>query len=76
MDLIYEDREALQQVQERYTQGYTQFKNTLHISAVYEEGLSQVKVKIIFLFTYTIILKYDDRTFFLNTQHQNHGFIP
>ncbi|KAI7893215.1 P-loop containing nucleoside triphosphate hydrolase protein [Mucor mucedo] len=43
MDLIYEDRESLSEVQERYVQGYTQFKNTLHISAVYEEGLTQVK---------------------------------
>lgn len=53
MDLIYEDRESLSEVQERYVQGYTQFKNTLHISAVYEEGLTQVKVNVplnIFLF--------------------------
>jgi hypothetical protein len=45
MDLIYEDRESLEQVQERYVQGYPHFKNTLHISAVYEEGLTQVKVQ-------------------------------
>jgi hypothetical protein len=44
MDLIYEDRESLAEVEGRYLKGYPHFKNTLHISAVYEEGLSDVKV--------------------------------
>ena len=44
MDLIYEDRESLAEVEERYKQGYSHFKNTVHVSAVYEEGLKEVKV--------------------------------
>lgn len=44
MDLIYEDRELLAEVEERYSKGYPHIKNTLHISAVYEEGLTDVKV--------------------------------
>ncbi|GAA5795034.1 hypothetical protein HPULCUR_000385 [Helicostylum pulchrum] len=43
MDLIEEDREILKEVEERYTTGYPHFKKTLHISAVYEEGLTEVK---------------------------------
>ncbi|KAI8091730.1 P-loop containing nucleoside triphosphate hydrolase protein [Thamnidium elegans] len=43
MDLIEEDREILKEVEERYTTGYSHFKKTLHISAVYEEGLTEVK---------------------------------
>lgn len=46
MDLIEEDREILKEVEERYTTGYPHFKKTLHISAVYEEGLTEVKVNI------------------------------
>lgn len=46
MDLIEEDREILKEVEERYITGYPHFKKTLHISAVYEEGLTEVKVNI------------------------------
>lgn len=44
MDLIYEDRDLLAEVEDRYVKGYPHIKKTLHISAVYEEGLSDVKV--------------------------------
>lgn len=44
MDLLYEDRHLLEEVAERYSQGYPHFKKTLYISAVYEEGLDKVKV--------------------------------
>lgn len=44
MDLIYEDHDLLAEVEERYKKGYPHIKNTLHISAVYEEGLTDVKV--------------------------------
>lgn len=54
MDLLYEDRNLLEEVAERYTKGYPNFKKTLYISAVYEEGLEKVKVK------------YDLAFFFLN----------
>lgn len=47
MDLIYEDHDLLAEVEERYIKGYPHIKNTLHISAVYEEGLTDVK-KILF----------------------------
>jgi GTP-binding protein Era len=43
MDLIYEDRDLLGEVEERYRHGYSNIKKTLYISAVYEEGLSKVK---------------------------------
>lgn len=45
MDLIYEDRDLLQEVEERYVKGYPNIKKTLFISAVYEEGLNKVKVR-------------------------------
>ncbi|KAG2190721.1 hypothetical protein INT46_004349 [Mucor plumbeus] len=43
MDLLYEDRNLLEEVADRYTKGYPNFKKTLYISAVYEEGLEKVK---------------------------------
>lgn len=44
MDLINEDHDLLQEVVERYNKGYPNFRKTLYISAVYEEGLDNVKV--------------------------------
>jgi GTP-binding protein Era len=44
MDLINEDRDLLQEVVERYNKGYPNFRKTMYISAVYEEGLDKVKV--------------------------------
>lgn len=46
MDLVEEDRELLAEVEERYKNGYPHFKETLHITAIYEEGLTDVKVYI------------------------------
>ncbi|CEP19602.1 hypothetical protein [Parasitella parasitica] len=43
MDLLHEDRSLLEQVVERYTNGYPHFKKTLYVSAVYEEGIEKFK---------------------------------
>lgn len=55
MDLINEDCDLLQEVVDRYIKGYPNFKKTLYISAVYEEGLDKVKVKYICHFSITRI---------------------